>query len=167
MKKLEQLYIVGGNVKWCSNSGKHCVISSLKVHIIPISSVQFSSVTESCPTLCNPMDCSIPGFLGHHQILELTQTYVHWVSDAIQPSHPLVSPSPPAFNHSQHQGLFQQVHFSPRLAKVLEFQLQHQFFQWIFPEDGLVRSPCSPRDSQESFPTLQFKSIDAFEWMVG
>ena len=68
--------------------------------------VQFSSVDQSCPTLCNPMDCSMPGFPVHHQLLELTQTHVHPVSDAIQPSHPLSSPSPPALNLSQHQGLF-------------------------------------------------------------
>ena len=66
-----------------------------------------SSVTQSCPTLCDPMDCSTPGFPVHHQLLELTQTHVYQVSDAIQPSHPLSSPSPPAFNLSQHQGLFQ------------------------------------------------------------
>ena len=68
---------------------------------------QFSSVAQSCLTLCNPMDCSAPGFPVHHQLPELAQTYVHRVSDAIQPSHPLSSPSPPAFNLSQHQGLFQ------------------------------------------------------------
>ena len=67
---------------------------------------QFSSVTQSCPTLCDLMDCSTPGFPVHHQLPELTQTHVHRVSDAIQPSHPLSSPSPPAFNLSQHQGLF-------------------------------------------------------------
>ena len=72
-------------------------------------SVQFSSVTQSCPTFCNPMDCSTPGLPIHHQLLELTQTHVHWVSDAIQPSHPLSSPSPPTFNLSQHQGLFKWV----------------------------------------------------------
>ena len=76
------------------------------------SSVQFSSVAQSCPTLCNPM------------------THVHWVHDAIQPSHPLSSPSPPAPNPSQHQGLFQWVKSSHEVAKVLEFQLQHQSFQW-------------------------------------
>ena len=69
-------------------------------------SVQFSSVTQSCPTLCNPMDCSTPGFPVHDQLPELTQTHVHQVSDAIQPSHPLLSPSPPTFSLSQHQGLF-------------------------------------------------------------
>ena len=68
--------------------------------------VQFISVAQSCPTLCDPMDCSIPGFTVLHQYPELVQTHVHWVSDAIQPSHPLSSPSPPAFNLSQHEGLF-------------------------------------------------------------
>ena len=67
----------------------------------------FSSVTQSCLTLCDPMDCSMPGLPVHHQLLEFTQTHVHCVGDAIQPSHPLLSPSPPAFNLSQHQGLFQ------------------------------------------------------------
>ena len=68
--------------------------------------LQYSSVAQSCPTLCNPMDCSTPGLPVHHQLLKLAQTHVHRVSDAIQPSHPLLSPSPPAFNLSQHQGLF-------------------------------------------------------------
>ena len=73
----------------------------------PISSVQFSSVTQSCPTLCDPMNRSTPGLPVHHQLPEFTQTHVHRVGDAIQPSHPLSSPSPPAPNPSQHQGLFQ------------------------------------------------------------
>ena len=81
--------------------------------------VQFSSVTQSCPTLCNPMDCSTPGFPVHHQLPEMTQTHVHWVGDAIQPSHPLLSPSPPTFNHSQHQGLFKWVSSWHQVAKVL------------------------------------------------
>ena len=98
-------------------------------------SVQFSSVTQLCPTLCNPMDCSTPGFPVHHQLLELAHTHVHWVSDAIQPWHPLSSPSPPAFNLSQHQGLLQGVSSSHQVAKVLELQLQHQSFQWIFRTD--------------------------------
>ena len=110
------------------------------------------------------MDCSIPGFPVHHQLPELAQTHVHWVGDAIQPSHPLLSPSPPAFSLSQHQGLFQWVSSSHQVAKVLELQLQHQSFQWIFrtdfPEDWVVGSPCSPRDSQES-STLHFKSINS------
>ena len=93
--------------------------------------LQFSSVTQSCPTLCNPMDYSTPGLPVHHQLPELTQTHVHWVGDANQPSHPLSSPSPPALNLSQHQGLFKWVSSSHQVAKVLEFQLQHQFFQWI------------------------------------
>ena len=86
---------------------------------------QFSSVVKSCLTLCNAMDCSTPGFLVHHQLPELALTHVHQVSDAIQPAHPLSSPSPPAFNLSQHQGLFQRVCASHQVAKVLEFQLQH------------------------------------------
>ena len=91
---------------------------------------QFSSVTQSCLTLCDPMDCSTPGLPVLHQLLEFTQIHVLWVSDAIQPSHPLSSPSPPAFNLSQHQGLFKWVSSSHQVAKVLEFQLQHQSFQW-------------------------------------
>ena len=104
---------------------------------IQISGYQFSSMTQSCPTLSNPMDCSTPGFPVYHQLLELAQTHVHQVDDAIQPSHPLSSPSPPAFNLPQHQGLFQGVSSSHQLAKVLEFQLQHQSFQWIFRTDFL------------------------------
>ena len=98
---------------------------------------EFSSAVWSCPTLCDPTDCSMLGFPVHHQLLELTQTHVHWVSDAIQLSHPLSSPSPPTFNLSQHQGLFQWVSSLHQVAKVLEFQLQHQSFQWIFRTDIL------------------------------
>ena len=108
-----------------------------------------SSVAQSGPTLCNPMDCSTSGSPVHHQLLELTQTYVHQASDAIQPSHPLSSPSPPVLNLSQHQRLFQWVSSSNQVAKVLEFQVQHQSFQWIFRTyflyDWLVGSPYSPR----------------------
>ena len=92
-------------------------------------SVRFSSVAQLHPTLCDPMDCSTPGFLVRHQLPELTQTHVHRVGDAIQPSHPLSSPSPPTFNLSQHQGLFQSGSSSHQVAKVLEFQLQHQSLQ--------------------------------------
>ena len=88
--------------------------------------VQFSSVAQLYPTLCNPMDCSMPGLPVHYQLPEFTQTHVHWIGDAIQPSHPLSSPSPPTFNLSQHQGLFRWVSSSHLVAKVLEFQLQHQ-----------------------------------------
>ena len=112
-------------------------------------SVLLSSVSQSCPSVCDLMNCSMPGLPVHHQLLEFTQTRVHWVSDPIQPSHSLVSPFPPALNLSQHQGLFQWVSSSHQVAKVLEFQLQHQSFQWIFRtdllKDGLVWSPCSPR----------------------
>ena len=93
---------------------------------------EFNSVAQSCPTLCNPMDCGTPGFPVHHQLPELTQTHVHWVGDAIQSSHPLSSPFLPAFDLSQHQGLFQWVSFLHQVAKVLEFQLELQSFQWIF-----------------------------------
>ena len=128
-------------------------------------SIQFSSVAQSWPALCNPMDCSMPGLPVYHQLLEFTQTHVHWVGDAIQPPHPLSSPSPPTFNRSQHQGLFKWVSSSHQVAKVLEFQLQHPSFQWTLrtdlPKDRLVVSPCSPRDSQESSPTPQFKSINS------
>ena len=99
--------------------------------------IQFSSVTQSYPTLCNSMACSTPGSPVHHQLWELAQTHVHQVSDAIQLSHPLSSPSPPAFNLSQHQDLFKWVRSSHQVAKVLEFQLQHQSFQWISRTDFL------------------------------
>ena len=111
------------------------------------------------------MDYSMPGFPVHHQLLELAQSHVHWVSDTIQPSHPMLSPSPPACNPSQHQGLFKWVSSSRQVAKVLEFQLQHQSYQWIFRTnflyDWLVGCLCSPRDSQESSPTPQFKNINS------
>ena len=86
-------------------------------------SVQFNSVAQSCLILCNPMKSSTPGLPVHHQLPEFTQTHIHWVFDAIQPSHPLLSPSPPAPNPSQHQSLFQWVNSSHEVAKVLEFQL--------------------------------------------
>ena len=85
-----------------------------------------NSVTQLCLTLCNPMDCPTPGFPVHYQLLELAQTHVHQVSDAIQSSHPLSSPSPPAFNLGQHQGLFQWVSSPHQVDKILEFQLLHQ-----------------------------------------
>ena len=131
--------------------------------LVRISSVQFSSVAQSCLTLCDPMNHSTPGLPIHHKLPKFTQTHVHRVSDAIQLSHPLSSPSPPTFNLSQHQGLYKLVSSSHQVAKVLEFQLQHQSLQWTlrndFLWDGLVGSPCHPRDSQESSPTPQFKSI--------
>ena len=92
-------------------------------------------VAQSCPTLCGPMDCSMPGFPVLHHLPELAQTHVHWVGDAIQPSHPLSSPSPPAFYLSQH--LFQWVGSPHQVVKVLKLQLQHQSWQWIFRVDFL------------------------------
>ena len=96
-----------------------------------------SSVLQSCPTLCDPMNHSMPSLPVHHQVLEFTPTHVHWVGDAIQPSHPLSSPSPPALSLSQHQGLFKWVSSSHQVAKILEFQLQHQSFQWT-PRTGFL-----------------------------
>ena len=98
-------------------------------------SVQFSSVSQSCLTLCHPIDWNTPGLPVHHQLLELAQTRVHQVGDAIEPSHPLSSP--PSLNFSQHQGLLKWGSSSQQVAKVLEFQLQHQFFQSIFRTDFL------------------------------
>ena len=91
--------------------------------VLHISSVQFSSVTQSCPTLCDPLNRSTPDLPVHHHLPEFTQTHVHWVGDAIQPSYPLSSPFPPASNPSQNQSLFQSVNSSHEVAKVLEFQL--------------------------------------------
>ena len=124
----------------------------------------FSSVAQSCLTLCDPIDCSTSGFPVHHQLPELIQTHVHQVSDVIHSSHPLSSPSPPAFNLSQHQGLFKWVSSSHQVAKILGVSasaavLPMNIQDW-FLEDGLIWSPCSPRDSQES-STPQFKSINS------
>ena len=99
-------------------------------HMHASSQVQFISVTQSYPTLRDPMNHSTPGLPVHHQHPEFTQTHVHWVGDAIQPSHSLSSPSPPAPNPSQHQSLFQWVNSLHEVAKVFKFQLYHQSFQW-------------------------------------
>ena len=110
------------------------------VNILALSKLCFSLVKFSHSVVSNslhPINCSMPGLPVHHQFLESTQTHVHWVSDAIQPSHPLSSPSPPALNLAQHQGLFKWVSSSHQVAKVLEFQLQHQSFQWMFRTDFL------------------------------
>ena len=90
------------------------------------------SVAKLCPTLCNTMDCSMPGFPVLHYVLEFAQTHVHWIADAIQPSNPLLPPFPPVLNLSQHRGLFQRVSPWHQMARILELQLQHQSFQWIF-----------------------------------
>ena len=101
----------------------HCQVDSL-------STWQFRSVNQL--TFCDPIYCSTPGFPVHQQHVELAQTHVHWVTDAIPPSHLLSSPSSPVFNLSQHQSLFQWVSYSHQVVKVLKLQLQHEFFQWIF-----------------------------------
>ena len=122
--------------------------------------IQFSSIQSlSWVRLFATPGPQHAGLPVHHQLPEFTETHVHWVSDAIQPSHSLSSPSLPAFNLSQYQGFFQWVSSSHQVAKALECQLQHQSFQWIFRtdflQDGLVESPCSPRDSQEQlYPIL-------------
>ena len=103
-------------------SGRFCTIWAFREARYVFSSVQFSSVAQSCLTLCDPVDHSTPGFPVHHQLPEFTQTHVLRVSDTIQPSHPLSSPSPPASNPSQHQSLFQWVNSLHEVAKVLEFQ---------------------------------------------
>ena len=125
-------------------------------------SVQFLSHVWLSVT---PMNHSTPCLPVHHQLQEFTQTHVHRVGDAFQPSNPLSSPSPPALNLSHHQGLFKWVSSLHQVAKVLEFQLQHQSFQWsprtYLLQDGRVGSPCSPRDSQEFSPTPQFKTINS------
>ena len=108
---------------WLSNT----ILSKISIKFIPLL-VLF--ITKSCPTLCDPMDCSTPALPVHHQLPGFTQTHVHWVGNAIQPSRPLSSPSPPAFNLSQHQGIFKWVSSLHQVAKVFEFQLQHQSFQW-------------------------------------
>ena len=143
----------------------HLLIMYIYWFCIATASVQFSSVQSlSRARLCNPMNCSTPGLPVHHQLPEFTQTHIHQVSDAIQPSHPRSSPFLPAPNPSQHQCLFQWVNSSHEVAKVPEFQLQHHSFQRNpradLLQNGLVGSPCSPRDSQESSPTPQFKSIN-------
>ena len=124
-----------------------------------------TSVAQSCPTRCDPMNRSTPGLPVRQHHPEFTQTHVHRVRDAIQPSHPRSSPSPPAPNPSQHQSLLQWVNSSHEVAKVLEFHLQHHSFQRNpradLLQNGLVGSPCSPRDSQESSPTPQFQSISS------
>ena len=120
---------------WCRDQTPVSLIVGRCFNLWTIGLVQFSSVSWLWPTHCDPMDCSMPGFPVHHQLPKLAQTHVRWVGDAIQPSNPLLSPSPPSFNLSQHQGLFQWVSSLHQVAKVLA--LQHQSFQWIFRTDFL------------------------------
>ena len=160
LKKSKLLAFITGVLCSCKNKAGR----SLSTDMEWSPSYQFSSVTQSRPTLCDRMNRSTPSLPVHHQLPESTQTHVHQVGDAIQASHPLSPPSPPALSLSQNQGLFKWLSFLHQMTKVLEFQLQHQSFQWTprtdLLYDGLVESPCSPRDSQESSPTLQFESIN-------
>ena len=127
--------------------------------------VQLSSVTQSCTTLCNPMDCSMPGFPIHHQLPKLAQTHVHRVGDAIQPSHPLLAPSPPALNLSQHQVFSNESALLIRWPKYWNFPFSispsNEYSKLISFRIDWFWSPCSPRNSQESSPTPQFKSINS------
>ena len=139
--------------------GKTWTYKSTKLVDYPI---QFSSVAQSCPTLWDPMNSSTPGLPVHHQLPEFTETHVHRVIDAIQPSHPLSSPSPPAPNPSQHQSLFQWVNSSHEVAKVLEFQLFSIIPSKEIP--GLISFRMDWWDLlavQEPSPTPQFKSINS------
>ena len=122
------------NIHLFSSLSKRSTIQSKNTYSVQFSSVQSFSRVQLFAT---PMNRSMPGLPVHHQLPEFTQTLVHWVGDAIQPSHPLSSPSPPTFNLSQHQGLFKWVSSAHQVTKVLEFQLQHQSFQWIFRVDFL------------------------------
>ena len=127
-------------------------------------SVQFSSVTQSCPTLQDPMDRSTPGLPVPHQLPEITQTHLHWVSDAIQPSHPLSSPSSPALNLSQHQGLVKWVSSSHQVAKVLvsaSASVLPLHIQCWIPLGWTGWVSLQSKDSQESSPTPQFKSVNS------
>ena len=133
----------GRDAAWKWSQGKNWLVGRMISRI----QVQFSSVAQSCLTLCDPMNCGTPGLTVHYQLLEFTQTHVHSVGDAIQSSHPLSSPSPPAFNISQHQGLFKRVSTWHQMAKVLEFSastsvLPMKTQDW-FPLGGTESSPTS------------------------
>ena len=154
----------------CNYLSSVCIYKSIVfffLHVFFYSSFQFSSVQSLSHVwlFVTSWTTAMPGLPVHHQLPEFTQIHIHRVGDAIQPSHPLSSLSPPASNPSQHQGLFQWVNSLHEVAKVLEFQLQHHSLQRNpradLLQNGLVGSPCSPRDSQESSPTPQFKSINS------
>ena len=124
-----------------------------------IKKYHFSSVAQLCPTLCDPMDCSMPVLTVHHKLPESTQIHVHWVGDAIQPYHPLSSPSPPAFSLSQYQ-LSSELTLPIRWSRSFSFSISPSD-EYSGPISFRIGSPCSPRDSQESSPTPQFKSINS------
>ena len=129
--------------------------------------LQFSSVQSlSHVQLCDSMNRSTPGLPVHYQLPEFTQTHVHWVSDAIQPSHPLSPPSPPVFNLSQHQGLFHWVSSLYQVAKVLEFQLQHQAFQWTPRTDFPEIKPSSPASQADSLSAEPQGNPRILEWVA-
>ena len=125
--------------------------------------LDISSIAQLCPTLCDPVHCSMPGLSVHHQLLEFTQTPVHRVSDAIPPSHALSSPSP-AFNLSQHQGLCKWVISPHQVYKVLELQLQHQSLQWIFKTDPLESKRLSRVFSNTPVQKHQFFRTQLSLW---
>ena len=127
--KLQLNCVKRTTTKCPKGEGKSDIRSYFLIMEINTSLIQLSSVTQSCPTLCDPIDSTMPGLPVYPQLPELAQTHAHKVGDAIQPSHSPLSPSPPAFNLSQHQGLFQWVSSSHQVAKVFELQLQHQSFQ--------------------------------------
>ena len=131
-------------------------------------SVQFGSVTQSCSTLCDTLDCSMPGLPVHRQLPEFTQTHIHWVSDAIQPSHPLSSPSPPAFNLSQHQALFKWVRWPKYWSFSFSISPPNEysgliFFRtnWLAPLEvqGTLKSLLQHRSSKASILWLSAFSI--------
>ena len=145
---------------------RHIYNRNIYIYVVYIDIIyQFSSVAQSCLTLCNPMDCSTLGFPFHHQLSEFTQTHVHWVSDAIQPSHPLSSPSPPALNISKASGSFPMSQLFASGGQSIGVSVSTS----VLSMNTQDRSPlgwtgwisCSPRDSQESSPTPQFKSINS------
>ena len=128
------------------------------------------SVAQSCLTLCDPMDISMPGLPVPHHLLEFAQVHVHCIGDVVHPSHPLMPFSSSALNLSQNQGFFQWVSCSHHMIKILVLQLQHKSFQWIFrvdpPYDWLVWFLCSPRDFEESFSAPQFEGINSLAFCL-
>ena len=140
--RFESMWMTGGRTGGSSPLPHKCpcyqISQTILQPLLPLLLLQFSSVQSfSCVQLFDPMDCSTPGLPVHHQLLEFTQIHAHWASDAIQLSHPLSSPSPPALNLTQHQCLFKWVSSSYQVGKVLELQLQHQSIQWTSRTDLL------------------------------
>ena len=134
-----------------------CFLKLLNVYYllkVIITFVQFSSVAQSCLTLCDPMDCSTPGLPVHHQLPEFTQTHVHWVGDAIQPSDPLSSPSPPAFNFSQHQGLFKWSQLFTSGGQSIGVSASTSVLQWTLGTDLLLDGLIYPLAVQGTLKSL-------------